>query len=192
MAFSKAEQSNQELKDIITRLSQQPAPLSDFIKFMEDLSHSTSVIPRIEKSKLELEDIEKIFKKEKFANDTTSIKIVELDANFRECHKNIGQANEYIEKKKGDMEKRLTSRIEKLKSLLSEDLNKRLDEGTIISLDAHPTEALNELKKIETKLKKGENNAEKYKHYQEVLAVGATRIKELEHTSYKFKAKNKL
>ena len=194
MAFNKADQANQLLKDINARLVQQPAPLSDFIKFMEDLNQSKIEIQKIEASKSELDEIEKALKKEKFNHDTTAttVKFGELEKSCKDCRVNIDLASEFIEKKKGDMEKRLATRVEKLKTLLSEDLNKRLDESAIISVDAHPTEALNELKKIEAKLKKGEKNAEKYKHYQEVFSVGVTRIKELEDTSYKFKTKSKL
>ena len=194
MACNKADQANQELRDINGRLNQQPAPLSDFIKYMEDLSKSKIIIQKIEESKTELDEIEKTLKKDKPSHDiqNTNVRIFELNENCTNCRQYIENASGYIEKKKGDMEKRLGTRIEKLKALLSEDLNKRLDEGAIIMVDALSQEALSELKKIEIKLKKGENNAEKYKHYQEVFGIGVTRIKELEDTSYKFKAKNKL
>ena len=64
MACSKADQANQELRDINNRLVQQPVALSDFIKFMEDLSHSKNFIQTIESSKGELEEMERILKKE--------------------------------------------------------------------------------------------------------------------------------
>ncbi|OMJ81043.1 hypothetical protein SteCoe_18549 [Stentor coeruleus] len=193
MASSKADQSNQELSEMNLKLSQQPSPLSDFIKYMEDLTTSKAAIQTIESSRAELEEIEKTLRREKFSDSPgTNPKFIQLDSNIKICKTNIDQANDFIEKKKPDMEKKLASRVEKLKVTLSEDLSKKLDEGSIILVEAHPTEALNELKKIETRLKKCENNAEKFKHFQEVFAVGVTRIKELEDTSFKFKSKNKL
>lgn len=194
MAGSKADSANSELRDLNQRLSQQPSALSDFIKFMEDLNMGKIVFQNVETARTELDEIERTLKREKATHDSNanSMKILELEGHMKACKTNIESASEYIEKKKGDMEKRLASRVEKIKSQLSDDLLKRLDEGAIISVEAQPVEALNELKKIETKLKKCEDNAEKYKHYQEVFQVGITRIKELEDTSYKFSRKNQL
>lgn len=193
-AFSKAEQANQELDEINRQLSEQPSQLKGFIKYIEDLNYSKKAIETIEASKADLDEFRKTFEKEKsiFDKQNTTSKISELEKNCKLCQANIKLGEELVEKKKDDMEKRLASRIEKLKTMLVEDLDKRLDEGSIVSVDAQPSEALNELKKIENKLKKGEKNAEKYKKYQEVFLLGTSAIKELDNVKYKFTAKNKL
>ena len=193
MSASKTDSAMKELDTMIQNLSQPPAALKSFIKYMEDLNQSRISIQNIEASKAELDEIERTLKRESKGHETTnSVEIMKLDGKIKTCKTNIDQASDHIEKKKADMEKRLATRVDKLKANLSDDLLKKLDEGAIVSVEAQPVEALNELKKIETKLKKCEQNAEKFRHYQEVFQVGITRIKELEETSYKFSRKNKL
>lgn len=193
MALEKALAAVSQLEDIQDKLKDTPSNLSQFVTYVEYIRQSGITIQNIEASKNELDEIEKILKREKGPEiQFTTQRISEVERYTKNARIALEGRTEFITQKKPDMEKKLLSRIEKMKAQLTDEIAKKLDEGAIILVDATPAEALLELKKIEQKLKKCENNAEKFKHYQDVFETGSTKIKELEDVQSKFQSKQKL
>ena len=194
MAKARADAANDEMTNINIRLTQEPSNLSDFVKFKEDLEESRIKIKNFENIKAELDKIEKTLKSEKFAHEiqTTSMKIKELETNCVEAVKNVEKADGFQENKQEEMQTRLSKRFDELKEALKNEISKKLDEGSLVTVDAIPSEVLSDISKLETKLKKCQSNAEKFKHYQQVFEMNVTQVKELEETNMKFEAKRKL
>jgi dynein heavy chain len=194
LAKSKADAANDELIELNRRLSSQPSALSDFVTFVEDVKTAEIKIKNLEAAKLEVDEIAITLRREKFTQDmaSTTMKIDEFTRNCEECKKNIEAANKYIEEIKPDMEKKLSHSVEKMKAILVNEVLKKLDEPPFTEVDAQVDECLAELRKIENKLKKCQENGEKYKHYQEIFEMTQVRVKELEDANAKFNQKNLL
>jgi len=192
---TKATEFNDALKNFNKKLRAEPTKLPDFIKFVEDYNDANARQKSILETKANIEEIFTLAKKKDSAFQDSALKTDlkdELEENFKQfIETNLGKASSFIEASKLAMSGKFEKTIEKLDTQLKE-LSESLDEGTLISVETSPDDALAELNSLEKKLEKYKDHAKKYQHYQEVLQVKAISVKQLQRTDLKYQNKRKL
>lgn len=81
------------------------------------------------------------------------MKIDEFGRNLKEFQDNLEVAKKYKDENKTSMEEKLGTSIEKMKQELVSDISKKLDEPPFIDVDSPPLDVLNDMRRIENKLK---------------------------------------